>query len=95
MAPAHYSAQEYLVSDRIKQGPSKQYSVQESDYQDTITEGSLKYLIQFDNALTEEVLRTSALAQYAAGFWSSHLRKMGDKFIFDFLPDSGVLVPHC
>jgi hypothetical protein len=45
IALAHYSVQEYLASDRIKQGLAKQYSMQEAEYYNTITRGSLKYLI--------------------------------------------------
>ena len=75
VALAHYSVQEYLVSDRIKQGQAKQYSMQEAECHNAITKGSLKYLTQFRQPLSEEVLKASALARYAAEFWSSHLQK--------------------
>jgi hypothetical protein len=32
VALAHYSVQEYLVSDRIRQGSAKQYSIKEAEY---------------------------------------------------------------
>ncbi|CAN9201723.1 unnamed protein product [Alternaria alternata] len=79
VALAHYSVQEYLVSDRIRQGSAKQYSMQESACQSAITRGSLKYLMQLQQPLEEETLQMSALARYSAEFWSSHLRKTGDE----------------
>jgi hypothetical protein len=79
VALAHYSVQEYLVSDRIRQGSAKQYSMQEAKCQSAITRGSLKYLMQLQQPLEEEILRVFALARYAAEFWSSHLQKTGDE----------------
>jgi hypothetical protein len=79
IALAHYSVQEYLVSDRIKQGEARQYSMQEVDCHNALTKGSLMYLIQFQQPLSTAVLQASALARYAAEFWSSHLRKTGDE----------------
>jgi hypothetical protein len=79
IALAHYSVQEYLVSDRIRQGSAKQYSMQEAECHNAIARGSLKYLIQFQQPLSKETLEASALARYTAKFWSSHLQKTGDK----------------
>jgi hypothetical protein len=79
IALAHYSVQEYLVSDRIKQGSAKQYSMQEAECHNAITRGSLKYLIELQQPLSKENLKAFALARYSAEFWSSHLRKTGDK----------------
>jgi hypothetical protein len=73
IALAHYSVQEYLVSDRIRQGSAKQYSMQEAECHNAIAKGSLKYLMQLQQPLEEETLRTFALARYSAKFWSSHL----------------------
>ncbi|KAF2628860.1 hypothetical protein BU25DRAFT_390834 [Macroventuria anomochaeta] len=78
IALAHYSVQEYLVSDRIKQGQAKQYSMQEAECHNAITESSLKYLNQLQQPLSRRMLETSALARYSAEFWSSHLQKTGD-----------------
>jgi hypothetical protein len=78
IALAHYSVQEYLVSDRIKQGSAKQYSMQEAECHNAITRGSLKYLVQLQQPLSRETLQAFALARYTAEFWSSHLRKTGD-----------------
>jgi ankyrin repeat protein len=79
IALAHYSVQEYLVSDRIKQGSAKQYSMQEAECHIAITKGSLKYLIQLQQPLSEEALQMAALARYAAEFWSNHFRKIVEK----------------
>ena len=77
IALAHYSVQEYLVSDRIQRGPTKQYKMHEAKCHGGITDGCLKYLQQLQQPISEEVLHTSALARYAAEFWSSHLRQSG------------------
>ncbi|OWY44641.1 HET-like protein [Alternaria alternata] len=79
VALAHYSVQEYLVSDRIRQGSAKQYSMQETECQSIITRGSLNYLMQLQQPLERETLQMFALARYSAEFWSSHLRKTGDE----------------
>ncbi|CAN9399574.1 unnamed protein product [Alternaria alternata] len=70
---------EYLMSDRIKQGQARQYSMQEVECHNAITKGSLMYLSQFQQLLSTKVLETSALARYAAQFWSSHIRNAGDE----------------
>ncbi|CAI9635606.1 unnamed protein product [Alternaria burnsii] len=79
VALAHYSVQEYLVSDRIRQGSAKQYSMQETECQSIITRGSLNYLMQLQQPLERETLQVFALARYSAEFWSSHLRKTADE----------------
>jgi ankyrin repeat protein len=79
IALAHYSVQEYLVSDRIKQGAAKQYSMQEVECHNAMAKGSLMYLTQFQQPMSTEVLEASALARYAAEFWSSHLQKAGNE----------------
>jgi ankyrin repeat protein len=78
IALAHYSVQEYLVSDRIKQGPAKQYNMHEAKCHGVMMDGCLKYLLQLQRPLSEEVIQASALARYAAEFWSSHLRQAGE-----------------
>jgi hypothetical protein len=79
IALAHYSVQEYLVSDKIKQGQAKQYSMQEVKCHTWITKGSLKYLAQFQQPISKELFEVSALARYSGEFWSSHLQKTGDE----------------
>ena len=78
---AHYSVQEYLVSDRIRQGPAKQYSMEEIECHKAMTIGCLWYLNQFQEPLTyetDEIYYASALADYSAQFWSDHIQKTGD-----------------
>jgi ankyrin repeat protein len=77
IALAHYSVQEYLVSDRIRQGHAKQYSMQEAECHSAITKGCLKYLLQLAQPLSKDALKISALAKYSAQYWSSHLRNSG------------------
>lgn len=79
IALAHYSVQEYLVSDRIRQGQAKAYSMQAIVCHDAIAKASLQYLLQFQHPLSQQVLDVSALARYSAEFWSSHLWKTGDE----------------
>jgi ankyrin repeat protein len=77
IALAHYSVQEYLVSDRIGQGSAKQYSMQETGCHNVIARGSIKYLMQLQQPFSKEVLERSALARYSAEFWSSHVQRTG------------------
>jgi ankyrin repeat protein len=75
---AHYSVREYLVSDRIKQGPARQYTMKEGQCHGVIMDGCLKYLVQLRQPLSEDVIQISALARYAAEYWSSHLGQTGE-----------------
>jgi hypothetical protein len=68
IALAHYSVQEYLVSDRIKQGLAKQYNMHEAKCHGVMMDGCSNYLLQLRRLLSEEVIQTSALARYAAEF---------------------------
>ncbi|OSS51913.1 hypothetical protein B5807_03446 [Epicoccum nigrum] len=75
---AHYSVQEYLVSDRIKQGHVKQYSMSRIECHNLITKGSLMYLLQLQQPVSADDLESFALAEYAAKFWHSHLEAGGE-----------------
>jgi hypothetical protein len=79
IALAHYSVQEYLVSERIKLGQAKRFSMQDCDCHSTISKSCLMYLLQFQQPLSTEVLGASALARYAAEFWSKHVCKTRDE----------------
>ncbi|KAH7074055.1 hypothetical protein FB567DRAFT_188329 [Paraphoma chrysanthemicola] len=79
IALAHYSVQEYLVSERIIQGPVKQYSMQDAKCHSVIARGCLKYLMQFQQPFTDELLVERVLARYTAKFWSNHIQKTGDE----------------
>jgi hypothetical protein len=54
---AHYSVQEYLVSDRIKQGPARQYTMNEAECHGVIMDGCLKYLISCKNHYRKKSFR--------------------------------------
>ncbi|RII13199.1 hypothetical protein CUC08_Gglean004499 [Alternaria sp. MG1] len=76
---AHYSVQEYLVSDRIKQGPANQYHMQEGESHEAIMKGCIGYLNQSQGPISTAQFDISALAIYSAEFWISHFRKAGDE----------------
>lgn len=78
VALSHYSVHEYLVSNRIKQGPAKRYKMHEAECHGVMIDSCLKYLLQLQRPLSEEAIQTSALARYAAEFWSSHLGQTGE-----------------
>ena len=78
IALVHYSVQEYLVSDRIRQGQAKAYSMQADICHGAIAKASLQYLLQFQQPLSQQVADMSVLARYSAAFWSSHLLESGD-----------------
>lgn len=79
VALAHFSVQEFLISDRVKRGPAKMFSMEEADCHSEIASGSLYYLTQLQQPLSKEIVRLSALALYAARFWSYHLKKGGER----------------
>jgi ankyrin repeat protein len=74
---AHFSVQEYLVSDRIRDGPVKQYAIQEERAHESIARTCLAYLLQFDEpgSLTPQVHESYPLSAYAAKYWAEHARK--------------------
>jgi hypothetical protein len=76
---AHSSVQEYLVSDRIRNGPTKQYSIQEESTNASIAETCLAYLLQFDESsfLTPQIHEKFPLSAYAAKHWAEQARKAG------------------
>jgi ankyrin repeat protein len=76
---AHYSVQEYLISDRIKLGPAKRYHMQEGKSHEAIMKGCIGYLNQFQGPITNAQLDISALAMYSARFWILHLKNAGDE----------------
>jgi len=71
---AHYSVKEYLVSERIQNGPASQYSIREVHANVSIAETCLVYLLQFGkaNSLTSQTTKEFPLARYAAEYWTHH-----------------------
>lgn len=77
---AHFSVQEYLVSDRIRDGPVKQYAILEERAHESIARTCLAYLLQFNelSSLTPQVHESYPLSAYAAKYWAEHARKAGN-----------------
>jgi hypothetical protein len=73
---AHFSVKEYLVSERIQNGPACQYSILEIPANASIAEICLAYLLEFDeaNSLTPQTTEEYPLARYAAEYWTQHAR---------------------
>ena len=73
---AHYSVKEYLTSARIRDGPSKAYSLQEHNSNVIIANSCVGYLLQFEDAesFCRETVETYKLARYSAEFWTHHAR---------------------
>lgn len=71
---AHYSVKEYLISDRIRKGSAKLYSLQESASNIFIASCCIGYLLGFDDAESfgYETIKNHRLAYYAAQYWITH-----------------------
>ncbi|KAI9794459.1 MAG: hypothetical protein M1816_005529 [Peltula sp. TS41687] len=71
---AHYSVKEYLVSERIRRGPAKDYSVQIAGSNTFIAKSCLGYLLQFQepDLVHQYNIKSFKLAGYAAKSWTSH-----------------------
>jgi Ankyrin repeats (3 copies) len=63
---AHFSVKEYLMSERIQNGPARQYSIQEIHANVSIAEVCLAYL------LTCHTAEEFPLSRYAAKYWTQH-----------------------
>ena len=73
---AHFSVKEYLISDRIRDGPATAYSLQEIPSNKCLAEDCVIYLLQFDgpDSLTHYTFEEYPLAKYAARYWTEHAR---------------------
>jgi ankyrin repeat protein len=76
---SHYSVQEYLLSERIRQGKARQYSMQVALSHGVIAKGCLEYLLQLQqpNTSPEHILQNFALAHYSANSWMDHAQRSG------------------
>ena len=74
---AHFSVQEYLVSERIQHGTAPHYNIRAIESNRVLAEDCLAYLLQFDEpgSLTYETLGNSPLALYAARYWVVHAKR--------------------
>ncbi|KAL8765077.1 MAG: hypothetical protein Q9209_007738 [Squamulea sp. 1 TL-2023] len=76
---AHFSVQEYLVSDRILQQTAKNYTIQEVSANSSLAATCLAYLLQFDRPISDKTgprQEEFPLADYAAAHWFQHLRPL-------------------
>jgi ankyrin repeat domain-containing protein 50 len=78
---AHYSVQEYLVSERIRLGPASFFSVVRISAEGLIAEVCLTYILLFDKpvSLFENSLSEWPLLDYAWRHWFHHVRKLVDE----------------
>ena len=78
---AHFSVEEYLVSNRIRQGPAFAYSLKEVVSNESIAEDCLVYLLHL---IKPDIWRSTStvveypLARYAAEHWFDHIQFMED-----------------
>jgi hypothetical protein len=73
---SHFSVKEYLLSTRVEE----YFSIDEKTSHSKISELSIAYLLQFDDdslPLTEAMLDSMPLAQYAAEHWIDHAKSGG------------------
>ena len=74
---AHYSVQEYLVSERIRDGPASFFSVVGASTDALIAEVCLTYILLFNepDSLTESSLSDWPLLNYACKHWFHHVAR--------------------
>jgi ankyrin repeat protein len=71
---AHYSVQEFLVSDRIIEGPCANYKITKSAASSSIVKTCLTYLMGAAEPRVPVLLRGFPLAEYAAQCWIKHAK---------------------
>ncbi|RYC64329.1 hypothetical protein CHU98_g1861 [Xylaria longipes] len=69
---AHFSVREYLMSDRIAEGPAARFSFTEPEAHLHIAHSCLAYHLQ-RSAMREEYVEHLKLRHYAAEYWMQHL----------------------
>jgi len=78
---AHYSVKEYLLSDRIREGPAALYSMRDSACHDAITQGCLGYLLQFQEPdyASSPCIHKFRLRNYCALYWVRHAERADEE----------------
>lgn len=73
---AHYSVQEYLLSDRIRKGKASAFHISVYEAHKSVAEMCLIYLLQFDrpDSISRSMILDTPLALYAAQYWFQHAR---------------------
>lgn len=75
---AHFSVQEYLVSDRIKKRSAKDFALESTYSHDALHQICLVYLTDprlYSFKSRTDLLNAYPLAQYAASSWNAHYNK--------------------
>jgi hypothetical protein len=77
---AHFSVQEYLMSDRILGGPAKRFHLSDASCEDHLAQSCLSYFIHYSKSKAKTGFRDRdtvvfPLLAYAATYWPSHLRR--------------------
>lgn len=78
---AHFSVQEYLISERIRDGPVSFFSVVSVSAHTLMAEVCLTYILLFDTpySLSAESLTEWPLLDYACRHWFHHAKKLVDQ----------------
>ena len=78
---AHFSVQEYLISERIKTGPVFRYAIDKESANMAIAETCLAYILHLRNppSLIPQTVEEYPLARYAAESWSQHADLAGSR----------------
>jgi len=80
---AHFSVQEYLLSERIRTGPVSQYAISKESANLAIVETSLAYILhlRYPPSLIHQTVEEYPLARYAAESWSQHAAVAGSRSV--------------
>jgi hypothetical protein len=77
---AHFSVKEYLLSDRILNGPAWKFSTSSITANDFIARSCLLYILHYDEsdskAMSSDDLERFPLLQYACQFWYIHAKSI-------------------
>ena len=73
---AHFSVKEYLLSDRIRDGPAAKYFLEEIPSNVALTKDCVAYLLQVNDpkAPAEELAEAYPLLRYTVIYWTTHAR---------------------
>lgn len=73
---AHFSVKEYLLSDRIRMGPARRYSVTHRGSNTFIGEACISYLLHFEDEslFVSHHVSDFPISRYAARYWAQHVR---------------------
>ena len=77
---AHFSVQEYLITERIQSSAAGKYAIREINTHESIAATCLAYLLHLDEhkSLISKPLNEFPLARYAAEYWTQHARMVGN-----------------